>query len=128
MIIAAKIQQNETVLKNLNRIYPIIATCKVSEIENGLHQFQEEFPKMMEKAEKKTSFVWCLQHEVKNSDFFKIDSIVLPVKQLLWKLFPDCDSGSENFDHLIKLIVIKQYCYFSVLIDYYKNFKYIFTS
>ena len=120
-------QSNERTIRNLHRIYPVIATCRISEIEKGLIQFTQEIPKLLKVAQKSSKFVWYLQHEVKNSDFVKIDSIVLPVKRIMWDIFTDSDSGSDSFDHLIKLIIIKQFCYFSVMTDYSKNSKYIFS-
>merc|ERR1712226_884737 len=77
-------------VKFLGKCMPVFATCRLSEIEKGVTKFEESLKTFFEsemKSDEKLNFKWSLSHEVKNSDFYKFDSITVPVRQMLWKTF-----------------------------------------
>ncbi|XP_075239629.1 uncharacterized protein LOC142335150 [Convolutriloba macropyga] len=122
---------SEKDVKFLGRCYPVFATCRVSEVDKGLSMFEQRLKIFFKDDIEKIcnlNFKWMLEHEVKNSDFCKFDSLKVPVKQLLWKLFPESESVFDRPDHIIKLVILKQYCYFCFLFDFSKHNKYVFAT
>merc|ERR1712226_89461 len=119
-------------VKFLGKCMPVFATCRLSEIEKGVTKFEESLKTFFEsemKSDEKLNFKWSLSHEVKNSDFFKFDSITVPVRQMLWKTFPDCETVyGDEANHVIKLMIIKQFCYFCFMFEYADHNKYVFAT